>query len=49
MSPVIKNIREILGIDVKQFKQISMLAQGEFYKILFADSKDRTEIFRKIF
>lgn len=42
-------VREILGIDVKQFKQISMLAQGEFYKILFADSKDRTEIFRKIF
>ncbi len=42
-------IQEILGIDVKQFKQISMLAQGEFLKILFADSKDRTEIFRKIF
>lgn len=44
-----KKIQEILGIDVKQFKQISMLAQGEFLKILFADSKDRTEIFRKIF
>ena len=42
-------IQEILGIDVKQFKQISMLAQGEFLKILFADSKDRTDIFRKIF
>ena len=26
-----------------------MLAQGEFIKILFAESKDRTEIFRKIF
>lgn len=26
-----------------------MLAQGEFLKILFAESKDRTEIFRKIF
>lgn len=44
-----KKIQEILGIDVKQFKQISMLAQGEFLKILFADSKDRTDIFRKIF
>ena len=42
-------IREILGIDVRQFKQISMLAQGEFLKILFADSKERMEIFRKIF
>ncbi len=44
-----ERIREILGIDIKQFKQISMLAQGEFLKILFAESRDRTEIFRKIF
>lgn len=42
-------IEEILGINAKQFKQISMLAQGEFLKILFAESKERTEIFRKIF
>lgn len=49
----IKNVNEkiieLLGINSKQFKQISMLAQGEFIKILFAESKDRTEIFRKIF
>ena len=49
----IKNVNdkiiELLGINAKQFKQISMLAQGEFIKILFAESKDRTEIFRKIF
>lgn len=49
----IKNVDEkviqIFSIDEKQFKQISMLAQGEFLKILFADSKQRTEIFRKIF
>ena len=42
-------IEEILGINARQFKQIAMLAQGEFLKILFAESKDRTEIFRKIF
>ena len=42
-------VEEILGINAKQFKQIAMLAQGEFLKILFAESKDRTEIFRKIF
>lgn len=42
-------IEEILGINAKQFKQISMLGQGEFLKILFAESKERTEIFRKIF
>ena len=42
-------IEEILGINEKQFKQIAMLAQGEFLKILFAESKDRTEVFRRIF
>lgn len=42
-------IIEILGINAKQFKQIAMLAQGEFIQILFADSKTRTEIFRRIF
>lgn len=44
-----EKIEEILGINCKQFKQIAMLAQGEFLKILFAESKDRTDIFRKIF
>ena len=42
-------ILEILGINSKQFKQISMLAQGEFLKILHADSDERKMIFRKIF
>lgn len=42
-------IEEILGINAKQFKQIAMLAQGEFLKILFAESRERTEIFRRIF
>lgn len=49
ISNVDKKIEEILGITAKQFKQIAMLAQGEFINILFADSKARTEIFRKIF
>ena len=46
---VTEKVEEVLGIDAKQFKQISMLAQGEFLKILFAKSDERTEIFRKIF
>lgn len=49
IGDVNEKVEEILGINAKQFKQISMLAQGEFLKILFAESKDRTEIFRKIF
>lgn len=48
-SSVNEKIIEIIGINSKQFKQIAMLAQGEFIKVLFAKSEDRTEVFRKIF
>lgn len=40
---------EILGVDWKQFKQISMIAQGEFLRLLTVESKERGEIFRKVF
>ena len=42
-------IKNIMGIDKKQFTQIAMIAQGEFSKFLLASTKDRIEIFRKIF
>lgn len=42
-------INELLGINKDQFKQIVMLPQGEFKKLLLADSKEREGIFRKIF
>lgn len=42
-------IRDILGVDRSQFCQIAMIAQGEFRKLLLADTKDRREIFRNIF
>lgn len=42
-------IRDILGVDRSQFCQIAMIAQGEFRKLLLADTKDRREIFRDIF
>jgi len=42
-------INELLGINKAQFKQIVMLPQGEFRKLLEADSADRELIFRKIF
>lgn len=44
-----EKIEEILGVDYKQFKQISMIAQGEFLKLLTVESKERGEIFRKVF
>ena len=42
-------VEEILGIDREQFSQIVMLAQGDFLKLLVADTKERQEIFRKLF
>ncbi len=44
-----KQILFILGINYQQFKQIVMLPQGEFRKLLEANSLDRETIFRKIF
>ncbi len=46
---VTEKIEEILSLDWKQFKQISMIAQGEFLKLLTVESKERGEIFRKVF
>lgn len=48
-SRVTDRITALLGIDCSQFKQIAMIAQGEFLDLLLADSKDRAGIFRRIF
>lgn len=42
-------ITEILGIDREQFTQIAMIAQGDFLKLLHANSDERKRIFSKIF
>ncbi len=42
-------IRDIVGIDREQFSQIAMIAQGDFLKLLLAETKDRQAIFREIF
>lgn len=42
-------ICSILALDETQFCQIAMIAQGEFRKLLTAETKERREIFRKIF
>lgn len=44
-----EKIVEILGVDAEQFTQISMLAQGDFMKLLQAPSNKRKEIFSNIF
>lgn len=42
-------IEEIIGLDVDQFTQIAMIAQGDFLKLLHAESRDRKRIFSRIF
>ena len=42
-------VQEILGIDWVQYKQIAMIAQGEFLKLLTADSRERGDILRNVF
>lgn len=44
-----QKIAEIMGMDAEQFTQIAMLAQGDFLKLLHAESKERKKIFSKIF
>lgn len=44
-----KRIQELLVLDLKQFKQISMIAQGEFSRLLAAPSREKLVIFREIF
>lgn len=46
---VTKAIVEIIGVDRDQFLQIAMIAQGEFRKVLLADTEERKKIFRQIF
>lgn len=49
VTDVTKEIEQLIGLDYKQFRQVSMLSQGEFTKFLLATSEDKTTIFRKIF
>lgn len=49
IAEVNKRVEEILGLNYRQFKQLGMLAQGEFMELLLASSRDRVEIFRDLF
>ena len=39
----------MIGLDRNQFTQIAMIAQGDFLKLLFAKTEERSKIFREIF
>ncbi len=49
MKETDQKIIEIIGMDMNQFGQVSMISQGDFMKLLLASSKERKEIFSQIF
>ena len=49
LKDVNTTIRDVIGLDREQFAQISMIAQGDFLKLLLSSTKERQEIFRNIF
>ena len=49
LKQVNQAIKQLLHVDEKQFKQIAMIAQGEFWELLNTKTEQRTEILRTIF
>ena len=49
LSDVNEEIRTLLGVDKEQFTQIAMIAQGQFLKLLLANTTERQTIFRSLF
>lgn len=46
---VTRAIKDLIGLEVEQFRQIMMIPQGEFRKLLMAKSDERTSILKSIF
>ena len=49
LKPVNERILRLVGLTFSQFTQTAMIAQGDFLKILHADSDTRKVLFEKIF
>lgn len=49
VAQVNEKVGQILGINCNQFRQIVMIPQGEFRKLITADSQEREKILQKIF
>ncbi len=46
---VATRVEQLLGLDAAQFRQVIMLPQGEFRRLLSADSRQREEILERLF
>ncbi|GAL32199.1 exonuclease SbcC [Vibrio maritimus] len=48
-KPVATAVQELIGLDVKQFRQVMVIPQGKFRELLTASSKEREAIFGQLF
>lgn len=48
-AEVESQIRDIIGLDKNQFRQVALLAQGDFRQILTGDTSSRMKILRSLF
>ncbi|MGR9052188.1 MAG: AAA family ATPase, partial [Gammaproteobacteria bacterium] len=44
-----ETVKNLIGLDVDQFRQVMVLPQGKFRELLLADSKEREKIFGQLF
>ncbi|MEE9302233.1 MAG: SMC family ATPase [Thiotrichaceae bacterium] len=49
VSDATKQIEQLTGLQVDQFRQVMVLPQGKFREFLMADSKAREDIFKQLF
>ncbi len=49
VSEATTHIKDLLGLDVEQFRQVMVLPQGKFRELLMADSREREKIFGQLF
>lgn len=49
VTEVTKAVRQIIGLTKSQFSQVSMIAQGDFRRLLQASTEERQSIFRDLF
>ncbi|MCR4963230.1 MAG: SMC family ATPase [Firmicutes bacterium] len=49
IKPVNETVEKIIGLNLNQFCQIAMIAQGDFLRLIQAKTEERSSIFRHIF
>ncbi len=49
IKPVNEIVEKIIGLNLNQFCQIAMIAQGDFLRLIQAKTEERSNIFRHIF